>query len=272
MKENKLFYKVIKNFKKVEDYTYAVNCYGDVININTNILLHKKIANKKYHPYYAVYLKQKDDTSEWYLVHQLVAEYFVKKPKNNDNEELVPDHLDNDGLNNYYKNIEWKTRSQNISDGFKRGEFKNNYGENHKDTFITNKEAHKICKYLEKGFNYKKICEKMKFPYDKKHRTLLVRIKNKIAWKEVVDQYNISIETMYTDSQLDTIRKIPKILELYEKGYTVTEIFNKLYKDFKGQPDPKKETIRNICRHKIYKSVINNYYKNKDTSSTTIKS
>ncbi len=270
-KYKRTFWFVINDFKNVINSTYAVNCYGDVMNVKTSKILHKKIANKKYHPYYAVYLKRNDGTSEWYLVHQLVANYFVEIPDRLQNiSDIVPDHLDNDGLNNFYMNLEWKTRGENVKSAFKNG-FIRNECENNKSTNISNKEVHKICQFLESDMSYNDILDKMGYPNKKKYRQLLVRIKNGIAWKDISKQYNIKSECVkYTESQLDTINRLPEILRLYKKGYTASEIYAAVYRDHKGNKDTKLNIIRNVCKHRIFKSEISQIMK--DKRSTTIES
>lgn len=270
MKYTEKYWKVINNFKNIKNMRYGVNCYGDVKNLETGEILKKKIANKKRHPYYAVYLLNNDNKKEWVLVHQLVAKFFVKIPKYlNSCNDIVPDHLDNNGLNNFYKNLQWKTRSQNISDAFKMG-YIDNSGEKHRDVFITEKQAEKICKYLEKGLDYNNILNKMGFKNNKKYRSLLVRIKNGLAWKKVSSKYNIDKNKIkYTDKQKDALIKLPMILKLHEKGYSTKEIFQIVYKNNSCNKATKMNIIRRICKQEIFKKEISEI---KDKRSTTIES
>lgn len=262
---------VIRQFKNVIDYRYGVNCYGDVIDLDTMTIMHKKIANKKHHPYYAVYLKRNDGTSEWYLVHQLVATYFVKIPEHlYGNTDIVPDHLDNNGLNNFYKNLEWKTRSENIKSAYING-YINNSCENSKSTDICNADVHKICQLLEDELDYDEILDMMGYPNTKKYRTLLVRIKNKIAWTDISKQYNIKNDRVkYTKSQLDTLSKLREILDLHHRGFTTRQIFDIVYKGYNCNKDTKMNIIRRVCKHEIFKSEIRDILQ--DERSTTIES
>jgi hypothetical protein len=45
-------------------------------------------------------------------VHRLVAYTFLPKP-DNITDDLVINHIDNNRLNNYYKNLEWCTSAEN---------------------------------------------------------------------------------------------------------------------------------------------------------------
>lgn len=251
-------WKTLKGFKNIEDYLYQVSMFGEVRYAYSKEKLHVKIANKKNHPYIAVYLKNKNGKKEWVLVHQLVAFCFVKIPKKykNNMNDLVPDHLDNNGVNNFYKNLEWKTRGENVKASFERGEMDNS-GENHKGSLITNEQAEKICKMLEDGFSYDDILSEMNFPNNKSYRKLLIRIKNRIAWKEISKNYNFdSKKIKYTPVQLDTISKLPKIRELISKGYTNMEIVRSVWGELpKNRMDTKSQTVTLIRKGELFKEI-----------------
>lgn len=164
-----LEWRPIINFKNVVDNIYEVSNYGDVRYILDKTYPNTKIANKKYHPYMAVYLQKTTGKKEWVLIHQLVAQFFLEVPekyKDINIDELVPDHLDNNGKNNYYLNLELKTRGQNVSDAFKM-KYNNFSGEHHRDSFITDKEAEKICKLLQDGYSKDEILKHMNFKNNK---------------------------------------------------------------------------------------------------------
>lgn len=171
-------------------------------------------------------------------------------------EDLVPDHLDNNGLNNNFKNLEWKTRGMNVSDAFKKG-YIDNSGENHRGVFITTEQAHKICECLEKGFSYDKILKEMEFEDTKKYRSLLIRIKNGYGWKKVSSLYNINKnEIHYNKSQQDTLKKLPYIVSLIEQGKTNSEIFNLVYNNKKYRRDTKMRIIQAIRKKEIFKEYL----------------
>lgn len=46
-----------------------------------------------------------------FFVHRLVASAFIRTP----NENEIINHIDNNGLNNYYKNLEWCTHKENVA-------------------------------------------------------------------------------------------------------------------------------------------------------------
>jgi len=252
-------WKTLKGFKDIQDYRYQVSKYGDVREKYSKRLIHKKIANKKHHPYYAAYLKNVDNVGKWILVHQLVGHCWVKmadKYKNEPISNMVPDHLDNNGLNNYYKNLEWKTRGENVRKAFQNKEIDHSCDKG-RDAIITNEQAEQICKYLENRLSYDEIIEKMNFPNDKSHRTLLVRIKNKIAWNEISDKYKFDKDTIqYTAVQRETISKIPDMFKLHKAGLKAGDIARALWPNADSKKlNTKRETVKLVLKFKVFKEV-----------------
>lgn len=250
-------WKLLKNFKKVKNNIYEVSNYGDVRIKETKERVTFKVANKKKHPYYAVYLEMKNGKKEWVLVHQLVAHCFLKIPKRYKNvpkENLVPDHLDNNGLNNFYLNLEIKTHGENTKAAFERKEI-NTTCENSVYALISNTQAEKICQYLSEEKSYDEILQLLNLPNEKKYRQLLVRIKNRLAWNEISQKYDFSSKTKLTPQQEETVAKIPLINELINKGYSNIEIFNEIYPDG-SKKESRTATIRKIRRKEIYKDYL----------------
>lgn len=236
MIKDKEIWKPIIGFRKVRDWMYEVSNYGN-IRLHTAIEckdIPLRIKDIKGHKYYIVSLTTYDGPRERYLVHQIVAKFFcdptnIYDPENDRN--IVPDHLDNNGLNNYYKNLELKTRGENISSAFKKG-FINTRGERHTDALITDEQAHQICKYLMDGKSYDEIVKLMNFPNTIQHRRLLIRIKSGNAYRNVVENYDLKkLPPQYSKSCKENIDKIPMIKNLINLGYDnpniVVEIWGK---------------------------------------------
>ena len=87
------------------NYQYEVNEYGDVKNVK-----YKKILkNQTNHGYYTLTLRPKPYQPKTVRVHALVAEAFIgDRPKG-----YVINHKDGNKKNNYYKNLEYVTYSEN---------------------------------------------------------------------------------------------------------------------------------------------------------------
>lgn len=94
---------------------YQVSNLGNVkslqlCNGNTTTKREKILKNIIYgNGYYYVCLSKNGKVKK-YKVNRLVAQAFVPNPKN----KPFVNHIDGDKLNNYYKNLEWCTQSENM--------------------------------------------------------------------------------------------------------------------------------------------------------------
>ncbi|MMZ42085.1 NUMOD4 motif protein [compost metagenome] len=238
-------------YKDIEDY-YSVNEFGDVRHDGKNKILHKKVTTTGYH---AVSLKTKKRGRQWILVHQLVARRFVDRPLVVTT-EIVPDHLDGNKLNNYYKNLKWRTRGDNIREAHKMGLI-NNKGENNKNAIVDDETVHKICGLLEEGCRYDDIIEKLNLSDTKQIRTLLVRIKNRNKWVHISKGYNFDDKSYIPNNkQQEVIDKIPLILQLIADGFRDPEIVDAIW----GRDIPNRKskcmTISNIRHKKVFKKFL----------------
>ena len=227
-KEFKRKWKTIKNFKKTMDGIYEVSNDGLVRDKVTKKERHLKVASKLYHPYYAVSLKQINGDMAWVLVHQLVATFFVKKAKKYKGiEDLVVDHLDNNGLNNLYTNLEWKTHGENV----KASNTRDDYQKHVNATFPKTEEyIHMICRLLETNMSYKEICENLNQPYEYNNVLFLRAIKKGKIHKNISDAYNIDRENIrYTSAQQVIASQVKLIRQLIEMGKTNMEITDEIW-------------------------------------------
>ena len=87
---------------------YSIDEYGNVINNKTNRALKGSITRSGYH-YYRFSIKNKKYR---YYTHRLVAEYFLNFNPNN--KHLIINHIDGNKINNFYKNLEICTYSENV--------------------------------------------------------------------------------------------------------------------------------------------------------------
>lgn len=101
-------------FKPITNYEneYLINEYGQVFSLISNKLLTINIDDNGY-CYVILY---KNSQRKLKRIHRLVAEEFIIKNDINKNEV---NHIDGNKSNNFYKNLEWCTRSENMIHAYK---------------------------------------------------------------------------------------------------------------------------------------------------------
>lgn len=91
---------------------YNGSTEGRIINVRTQ-KIQKPVVNKNGHAKVSLYKNKK----HYYVkVHKLIGETFLGECPGMD-----INHKDGDLLNNRVDNLEWRTRSNTISDAYKRG-------------------------------------------------------------------------------------------------------------------------------------------------------
>lgn len=117
---------------QIEETNYEVSENGEVRNIKTKEL--KKLSNGGTSPYLLVQIYVSKGKRKNYLVHRLVAKYFINNPEN---KEQV-NHIDKNKLNNNFLNLEWVTPKENMKHHYDNGGIKRNnqtykgkFGKNH---------------------------------------------------------------------------------------------------------------------------------------------
>lgn len=88
-------------FKRYNTTRYAVNRYGDIINLETRLIL-KQSLNRKGYP--------QVDLNPTITVHKVVATTFIDKS----DENLQVNHKDGNKLNNNVENLEFVTPKENM--------------------------------------------------------------------------------------------------------------------------------------------------------------
>lgn len=105
-------YKDIKGYEGL----YQVSNLGNVKSLSRNkILISDKYTNNAT-TYHRITLC-KNGVTKRFLVHRLVATVFINNPEN----KPQVNHIDNNGSNNIYTNLEWVTASENMQHSVKQG-------------------------------------------------------------------------------------------------------------------------------------------------------
>lgn len=183
--DNEIFYYI--TYPNVKSRLYGINVYGNIISLVKNREKIRKPELSKY-GYYRVNLRTCDGKCKTFTLSRLVAWEFVGQPENYT--ELDVNHADGIHSNNYYKNLEWVTPTENTV---------------HKtvyrlaaqaETHGWNSHPKKVIKYILKMINeemsapdiaiatlikYRKIYSPTKTNYDR-IRSLVSKIKNNTSW------------------------------------------------------------------------------------------
>jgi hypothetical protein len=105
---------------QIESTNYEVSEDGQVRNLKTKEL--KKLRPGKTSEYLMVQIYILNGKRKNYLVHRLVAKYFLANPEN----KSQVNHIDKNKLNNNFLNLEWVTPKENMKHHYDTGGIKRN--------------------------------------------------------------------------------------------------------------------------------------------------
>lgn len=110
-----------------------------------------------------------------------------------DLEIYIPNHKDGNKTNNFIMNLEWMTISENTRHALDNG-LANYKCENNPKSYISNKQVHEICKYLEQGESVPFILDKFGYPYgvERNRMAAIIRLIRKgQTYMDISCNYNI---------------------------------------------------------------------------------
>ena len=150
----------IEEWKDIINYEgrYQISSFGRVRGLNRKIVYGDE-SKGEYHTKKESILKP-TITGKYYMIklegnnsitiHSLVANHFIDKIDS----KFIINHIDQNPLNNFYKNLEWSTQSENIKDANLKGN--GNIGEKQADSKLTEVDVLEIKQHL-KSRKYKQI-------------------------------------------------------------------------------------------------------------------
>ena len=159
---------------------YSVSNFGDVINLETSNILTPRVTKCGY----LIYNLKINSIRYYKKAHRLVAEAFIPNPEN----KPEVNHINTDKLDNYYKNLEWVTSSENKLHAYKMGLYENarrpgiERSKNIKDESI----IHEICNLLENNYTVIEVAKELNIS-----EILPRSIKYGGKWKYISSLYNI---------------------------------------------------------------------------------
>lgn len=102
-------------WKQISGYenVYEINENGDLRRVGSKNLIKKQVRKDGYLQYQLSYQGKRKSKK----IHRLVAETFIPNPNN----YSVVNHIDGNKKNNYYKNLEWCTATENNTHAWEIG-------------------------------------------------------------------------------------------------------------------------------------------------------
>lgn len=196
-------------------------------------------------------------------VHRLVANAFIPNPEN----KPIVNHIRGKANGDAVDNLEWSTSSENNYHAYATNLKQKLVGEQVYTSKLTENIVNEICRLLEDGsLCVREIAEKLNIT-----RSLVEGILYRGHWSHITCKYNIDPSNVKKDyGNQKHPRKLTedvviKILQLRDDKYTYPEIKRIL------NIDVSKETLRNICKGKIWNDVYMKYKNHTiNKSSTTI--
>jgi hypothetical protein len=121
---------------------YQISNYGNVKSLKRKNRKKEMILKNKENKQHFCIVLHKNGKPQKFSLHRLVAIHFIENPLN----LPIVEHKDDNGFNNYYKNLEWSTVKKNNQNAWKRGRCENIRKTFKKTGKINCKIAHEKCK------------------------------------------------------------------------------------------------------------------------------
>lgn len=158
-------------WKQIKNYDYEINSEGIVRRISTQQIKKPYIIHNGY---LAVQLNI-EGKRKGYLIHRLIAEYFIPNPKN----KPFINHIDSNRLNNVLSNLEWCTHQENVIHSYKQG-FSSNTGSKNGFSKLNEELVKEIRKRHSLGETNKQIAKNIGVS-----ENCIQQVTKRINWKHV---------------------------------------------------------------------------------------
>jgi hypothetical protein len=251
LKEN-IFMIVPINYRNVMPGRYLITDNARVFEIDnkrntvTDITDRASYLDKSI-GYYCIYLYDKTNHKNNYLLHRLVIGSFM-----GDEPNLVVDHLNMNKTDNRLSNLEYVTSRENL----RRAAVA--YGKDYE--LMSEDLVRNICELLEKGYHATKIMKELSLPNNAAMMTSIVAIYMRQRWTDISKDYNWDVDDIrlkiYSKEDLKLIAYM-----IYYSGYGPKEIAERFPKY-----DLKKlnQVVKKMNQGKLYKKFL------EEAGSTTI--
>lgn len=235
--DKEMFYLI--DFWNIKENKYFISSYGRLITNTREGGERKQIYNNGYK---RVTLTVKSGKSQSFQIHRLVAMAFI--PKSIEDIQFGRDLVNHKNLirgDNYYKNLEWCTSSENTQHAFDNSAHgktaimskpdveskwgKPTYGEDNGIMCrVTDEQAIIMCQEALKGKPYGECCIIAGLEDNQQNRNILSGILGGFKRKHIAEQLGITRETKKTKNLKDRSQLEPAVKSLLKEGYTIKQI------------------------------------------------
>lgn len=140
----------ISNLGRIMSKSRIIKYSNGIVKNHTGKILNVYMHNSGY---YFISLRNKRIRKN-HFIHRLVAAHFVANPNN----KPQVNHKDGNKLNNYYKNLEWVTASENGKHAYKNGLSKLQFGINASQSKLTESDVLDIRNmYGSRNYSYNEL-------------------------------------------------------------------------------------------------------------------
>lgn len=233
-----IFYLI--DFWNIKNNKYYISSYGRVFS-TTRGGREMKSTTDGIHLYERLTLRTNDGNNVNFAIHRLVAKAFI--PKTLEDIQLGRDTVNHKNLiqsDNYYKNLEWVTDSENTQHAFdnnahgkilimnkpkKESEWnKVRTGDEASMTRIPDEKIHIVCQNLIQGKSYGECCIAAGLENNERNRNVVCNIAAGKRRKEIAKQYGIIEQTKLTKEIKKRDHLVVPVCKLLEQGYSIVEI------------------------------------------------
>lgn len=224
-----------------------ISNYGNILSIPKNKMISPYTDKDGYK---RVTLRASNGKTIFIGIHKLVAWEFLNNHNGLISNDYIVNHLDCNPANNYIKNLEIVTHSDNCKYGFNVGNKKARKGDDSNFVKIGESTVRKACEMRVNNALYYEISKQLGIRYNYLLRILLSKYPD---WNHVTCEYNLpdgKFESYKKDEELrNSIRKL--LIQGY-KPKKVCEILGLEY-------TKKNEKMINNARRKIRQGKFNDY-------------
>lgn len=219
----------MRNLGSIGYSWYSVTTEGQVYSLRAERFM--SVQDKGYQ---MVGLRDDSGSVKNLYVHRLVAAVYCEGY----DESLQVNHIDGNKGNNFYKNLEWVTRSQNMIHASRTGLLNSKT-----TTQLSTEIVHKVCRYLENGSRPCDVAEMLGVtPFNVQD---ILELK---SFKDIGEQYNFSkVKRKFRLSEDSVLKCCALILE------------GKSNTDISKVANVKAVTVRRIRRRETFKHLTDQF-------------